>query len=467
MSTNKLKFTEPHILSGRPKDETILVALSGGADSSALLHRLCEYRKAAACRLVAAHVNHGIRGAKYSFEADRDEEFCRSLCNSLGVELRVKRIDVPALAKESGRSLETEAREARYAFFAEIMNSESIKLLATAHNADDNLETQIFNLCRGCAIEGLIGIPETREMSDVEGGIVIRPLLRAEKRDIVAYCEENRIGYVTDSTNLEDDCTRNAIRHRVIPALEDIFPAVKKSSSKLSISAAEDSDFISSEAKRFIDSHPTLETSELRALHPSLMKRVLISAYKAQSDATLEAVHLDALVSLISNKKNGAAVSLPDKKRATVTDGVLRFTNESEKAVKEIAPYSQKLSFGLNLIDNTDFAVLVTPPGDTADSPPEGYSHYANARLCIDGSAEIYASNRLPGAYVTDGGVNKKVKKLMCDKKVPLYDRDTLPLILLGESIIYVPLCAISDSARPTRNQNSISIHIFKKTSEE
>ena len=467
MQKQMIKFTEPHLISGYSATEPILVALSGGADSSALLHLLAQYGKRTNTLVIAAHVNHSIRGEEYNFEADRDEEFCLSLCSSLDIPLFVKKVDVPSLAETSGRSLETEAREARYSFFASLMREQNIRILATAHNADDNLETQLFNLSRGCGIDGLIGIPETREMDGVDGGIVIRPILRSEKAEIIAYCEENGINYVTDSTNFEDDCTRNAIRHRVTPALLDIFPQAKRSAGKLAASAAQDSDFILCEAKKYLSSHPRLDVGDLPSLHPALCKRVLMTAFEQASNATLESTHLDALLSLLANQKNGASISLPGKMQSTVIDGILHFSKESNGTKKEMQPYSVKLDLGLNIIENTPFAVLLSANEGENPPSPDGYSLYSSAKIRISTHDSLYATSRTPGAFVRDGGVNKKIKKLMCDKKVPLLDRDTLPLIYEGESAAYIPLCAVSDASKPARgDQTNLQIQIFKKTSE-
>lgn len=466
MSKQTIKFTEPHLISGYPATESILVALSGGADSSALLHLAAQYGKRVGCPVLAAHVNHSIRGEEYNFEADRDEDFCRSLCSSLNIPLYVKKVDIPSLAKESGRSLETEAREARYSFFASLMQEQNIRILATAHNADDNVETQLFNFFRGCGIDGLVGIPEAREMAGVDGGRVVRPLLRAEKAEIIAYCEENGINYVTDSTNFEDDCTRNAIRHKIIPALLEIFPHAKRSAGKLALSAAQDSDFILCEAKKYLASHPRLDSAELLSLHPALCKRVIMLAFEESSDETLEHSHLDALLSLLTNQKNGASLSLPGKTKASVTDGGLSFSRDKKEAEQESAPYSHKLDLGLNIIENTSFAVLLTRNVDETPPQPDGYSLYASAAIRVADPDSLYARSRTPGACVKDGGVNKRIKKLMCDKKIPLNDRYTLPLIYEGERAAYIPLCAVNDASKPRGEKPSIKIQIFKKTSE-
>ena len=246
-------FKAPHSIAQKGTGEPILLALSGGADSSALLYLLCALRERSPFPLYAAHVNHNIRGESHGNEALRDEDFCRRICRETGVELFVESVDVPRLAKESGQSLETAARDARYGFFARIMLENNIKILVTAHNADDNFETQLFNLCRGCGIDGLCGIPERRQFAEV-GGVVVRPILSASKSEILDFCRKEKIDFVTDSTNFEDDCVRNKLRLNIIPQLKEIFGSPERSGARLASYAAEDSDFIGKEADRLFAS---------------------------------------------------------------------------------------------------------------------------------------------------------------------------------------------------------------------
>ena len=453
-------FKDPSLLSGYAKDSPILLGLSGGADSSALLHLLCEWARGSGAKIYAAHINHGIRTEDYGNEADRDEQFCRELCRSLGVELFVSRIDVPKMAADSGRSIEAEAREARYSFFAEIMRENDIKILATAHNADDNIETQIYNLARGCGIDGLVGIPETRALDGVDGSIVIRPILTAEKREILKYCEESAIPYVTDSTNREDEYTRNAIRHRVIPVLEEMFPHLKRSAQKLSATAAEDASFILSTAVEVVKRNgDKIPVEKLSSLHPAVAKRVIKLMFEKVSDATLEYVHVLSVLSLLDADKNGAAISLPDKICAKVIDGNLCFLPDTKESAETLS-YSIELGQGFNQIANTRFAVLLSD--NEPDRTVGEYSLYASARIKEDSASSLYAKNRQSGMTITDGGINKKIKKLMCDKKVPLYDRDTLPLICSRDEIIFAPLCAICDNAKPHRTDKTVHIGIYQ-----
>ena len=186
----------------------VLVGFSGGADSTALLDRLSGM---SGYSVAAVHVNHGIRGE----EAIRDREFCRGFCRDRGIPFFCLDADVPAMRRQ-GESLETAARRVRYGYFAAVMGEQGYPLLAVAHNADDNLETVLFRLCRGTGLRGLCGIPPVRAFGN---GYLVRPLLGVSREEILRYLEERGLSYVTDSTNEETDAARNRLRLTVIPAL--------------------------------------------------------------------------------------------------------------------------------------------------------------------------------------------------------------------------------------------------------
>ena len=192
----------------------ILVALSGGGDSVCLLSVLKEL----GADICAFHLNHGIRGE----EADRDQAFCRDLCNELGITFYTKNADIPAISKECGKGIEETARAVRYQLLNEIADASESRYIATAHNGDDNAETVIFNLVRGCSSDGLCGIPAVR-------GSIIRPLLNSTRAEIDAYLEERQIQYVTDSTNLQDEYMRNKIRLNLLPMMKEMNPSIMES----------------------------------------------------------------------------------------------------------------------------------------------------------------------------------------------------------------------------------------------
>ncbi|MCM1507654.1 MAG: tRNA lysidine(34) synthetase TilS [Ruminococcus flavefaciens] len=213
--TNKIfSFIKKHNMIN--KGDTVICGLSGGADSVCLLLVLQSISSKLDFTVKALHVNHCIRGE----ESDRDENFCRELCRKINVPFTAVSCNVKAFAEENQLSIEESARKLRYGIFAE--NSKSAKI-ATAHNANDNLETMIFNLTRGSALKGLAGIPPVRDN-------IIRPLLAVSRAEIEEYLSSIGQDYVTDSTNLSDDYTRNKIRHLVLPVLCGINPAVIETS---------------------------------------------------------------------------------------------------------------------------------------------------------------------------------------------------------------------------------------------
>ena len=206
--------------------DKVLVGLSGGADSVALLLILKEL----GYEIIACHINHQLRGE----ESDRDENFCKELCKSLNIELIVEKLDVITFCKENKLGTEEGARQLRYKAFEK--HSNGIKI-ATAHTNSDNLETVLINLSRGTALTGLCGIPPVRDN-------IIRPLIYCTREDIENYLNEKNQDYVIDSTNLSCDYTRNKIRHDVIPKLVQINPSLHKSFLKTVKSVSRDNKYL-------------------------------------------------------------------------------------------------------------------------------------------------------------------------------------------------------------------------------
>ncbi len=213
--------------------DTVVCGLSGGADSVGLLLAMYHLRERLKVNVEALHVNHCLRGA----ESDRDENFCRELCRRLDVPFNAVSCDVKGYALNNSLSDEEAARKLRYGIFADYSQG---KKLATAHNANDNLETVIFNLTRGSALKGLAGIPVKRDN-------IIRPLLAVSRSEIEAFLSAEKQDFVTDSTNLSDDYTRNKIRHNVIPLLQQINSSVIDTSVKAIAALRNENDLIESE----------------------------------------------------------------------------------------------------------------------------------------------------------------------------------------------------------------------------
>ena len=220
-----------HLLENRGE---ITAALSGGADSVALLLILQELQAEYGFTLAAVHVHHGIRGA----EADRDAAFCTSLCKRLGIPFRMVKIDVPAYAAEQRLSIETAARLLRYAALDEAAPT---GFLATAHHAGDQAETLLFHLLRGSGLRGLCGIPPVR-------GRILRPLLSCTKDELLAYLAERGQDFVTDSTNFETDAARNFLRQEAIPLLERCNPQAVPHMARTAMLLSEDEAYLQMQA---------------------------------------------------------------------------------------------------------------------------------------------------------------------------------------------------------------------------
>ena len=437
-------FTLPHTLSRLAPSSPILVGFSGGADSSALLDILVEYGKKYDAHIYAAHINHGIRGE----EADRDELFCRERCQSLGVELFVLRADVPSIARDLGESIETAARRVRYDFFSSIMKEKDIRILATAHNANDNLETIVFNLARGTALSGLMGIPQTRECKE---GVIVRPILKMTREDILSYCEKKGLSFVCDSTNTDTEYTRNKIRAEIIPRLCEINTEAVKNAARLSSALRADSECLNDMTDRFLNESRQENAIALKKLNDApqaISTRAIVETYKRISGyQSLERVHVDAVSELSAKAVAHSSVDLPHGIEAVIENGCLEIRKKKTRA--QIPHYSVFLCEGKNEISQTNCEIII------------GYSQNAkniykkSILLSIDSAkinGELFARQRSSGDRVLSGGMHKSVKKLMCDKKIPLDLRERLPIICDGDGIVAIPYVALRDGVKAAAN---------------
>lgn len=223
-----------------PRGACVVAAVSGGSDSMALLNILNGIKEEYGFSLCAAHVNHGLRGEN----AERDERFVERKCRESGIPVHILKADVAELARQTGTGVEECGRNVRYDFFNSL--GENI-IIATAHNQSDRIETFLFNFTRGSALRGLCSIPAKRDN-------IIRPLIDCSKEEIVDFCEQNSIEYVTDETNSDVKYSRNRIRHNVITQLREINPSFEKSAGRCIEMLNEDESFLSSLAAELVNS---------------------------------------------------------------------------------------------------------------------------------------------------------------------------------------------------------------------
>jgi len=277
--------------------ETVIVGLSGGADSVALTYALLELCDEYKIYLEAVHINHNIRGE----EALRDEEFVKSFCEKHSIPLTVESIDVIALAAEKRISCEQAGRDVRYAAFNKQIGGRKNCKIATAHTLSDLMETTLFNMARGTGIKGLRGIVPVRDN-------IIRPLIGQTREKIEEYCKSRGLDFVTDSTNLSDEYTRNKIRHNIIPALYEINPSLDMAMQRLSLLSSQDDDFITLTAKEAVESAKTGEgycVKTLSKLHPAVLSRAVMMICKGKPDFR----QTELIIEII--KSGGGAVISP------------------------------------------------------------------------------------------------------------------------------------------------------------
>lgn len=282
-----------------PQGCDIVAGLSGGADSMALTHFLLGLARERGLRLVAAHVNHGLRGA----EADEDERFVTGWCAENGVELKVLRADVRALAAEKNEGLEECGRNVRYSFFRSLCG-ENTKI-ATAHTLSDSAETVLLNLARGAGTRGMCGIPPVR-------GAVVRPLIGVTRSQVEAYCAFYGLSYVTDSTNLSDAYARNRIRHTVIPAMKGINPAFEAAVARMTGLLRRDGEFLTLLAREKLARAACdggYRISELADEPWPVLSRMVEAAAERAGGVRLPSLHAEAAVKLVRAGRGAVTVT--------------------------------------------------------------------------------------------------------------------------------------------------------------
>ena len=420
---------------------SVVVGLSGGADSCALLHFLCSLRDEWELRMAAVHVNHLIRGE----EAERDAAFAEAFCRNLGVDFLLYRRDVPALAKEKGIGLEQCGREVRYA----VLSKEADRLgarIATAHTLSDSAETVLFHLIRGCSVSGLKGIPPVR-------GSIIRPLILCERADVEDYCRRAGIAYMTDSTNFSTDYARNRIRLRILPLMREMNPSVVSAIGRLAESARLDDEYLNAEAERAVKQY--LEEGNPAGLFQCdqpVLSRALVRICAVRLRICPEQKHISAMMECIG--RGEGSVNLPG-------NNVFRLRNHSV-AFERILPASTS---GLSYEGwETPFCPgeIITPAGQRMICQVMDKKNYhllcKNDRNvfknCLDYDKIMNAVFRFrrEGDSFHQAGRNgsKSLKKLFNEAKIPPGVRSILPILESGGCIAWIGGIGTAESFKVT-----------------
>lgn len=411
--------------------DTVIVALSGGADSMALFHFLFLESRRLSLRLLAAHVNHGLRGAR----ADADEAFVRAQCAARGVPLFVRRLSPPASAGEDW------ARRQRYAFFDGLAAAEKAKV-ATAHTADDQAETVLLRLARGASARGAAGIPPVR-------GPYVRPLLEVTRAQVLAYLAAEGVPHVEDETNAGDAYARNRARHQVLPALESLHPGAGAALARFAGDMREVADYLDGQAaallRRCGGEDGVYDAALLRAAPPAVCKAALRGLLCAEAGGEKAALtgRLYALLEAGGGALDvGACVF-------RLCQGQLRAEPASvEEQTWELpfAPGVWPLPGGFQL----QVRVLEAQNWENLEKDAEKGLNFAGDYARI--YEHTHFRTRRPGdRFARAGrGVEKPLRKWYSEEKIPPARRAALPVLARGSTVLWSAAFGFAQEARAT-----------------
>lgn len=424
-----------------------MAGISGGADSVCLFFALLELQKEMDFAFYAVHINHGYRGEA----SDRDEQFVRDLCEKYGVPLQVFSVDLESTAKKRKQSLEEAGREIRRELFEKEMQSRNACKIALAHHENDNAETFLWNLCRGCGLHGLGGIRPVN-------GVYIRPLLGMTRGEIETFLQKRQQPYCTDATNLETDYTRNKLRHLVLPVLEEqINRQTIRHMNTTMEELRELDDYVEMQVEAAYRACVEKESDEICLIrkeplsqYPELLQNKVIFRCLTETAATqknLGRVHVEDVRALLE-KQPGRCLDLPARVRAVREyEGVRlkKIRYEKEQFVKDRYTEQNAVCLaipGTTVLPEQNLKVTCrilekNPLSEGTDIPQKTYTKwfdYDIIKKCL------HIRTRQSGDWITvDGaGHRQKLKSWFVNEKIPYKQREEIPLIAEGNRIVWI-----------------------------
>lgn len=432
----------------------ILVGFSGGADSTALLELLREYGEA---RILALHVNHGIRGA----EADRDQAFCEEFCRERGIPLKVVYKDVPGIAGEQKISTEEAGRQARYEAFEEELRAGRADRAALAHHQDDQAETMLFHLMRGTGLRGLRGMEPVRMP-------YIRPLLCVGKAELRRWLEARGTPWIEDSSNRELTYMRNRIRHQVLAPMEQIRPGSAARMAGTAQKLLEAEDFLEKElearrketVRKREDGYGIL-LKPFCSMHPFLKKQLVLQCLERLLGPARhpEEVHVLQVCALAEGRR-GSRVTLPDGCFAVLGYDELWLQRGygCEKNMEVVYCEAGREYHYMG----AQFLLSLEEREKIGEIPVNRYTKWFDYDKIKDTPV---LRTRRPGDYLElSGGIHKKLKDYLIDSKVPAQERDRCILLADGSHILWVAGMRISERARVTEQTKRVLKVQMKKS---
>jgi tRNA(Ile)-lysidine synthase len=443
----------------------VVVALSGGSDSVALLRLLRELEQAGELTVAGvAHLNHGLRP-----EADEDERFCRAMADALGVPYRTEVADVRSRAERERTSIEDSGRRARYEFFERVADELGADAIATGHTKDDQAETFLLRLLRGAGPRGLAGI-------HARAGRIVRPLLDLSREDLRTYLTSIGQPFREDASNADVSIPRNRVRHELLPLLRERFsPAITDVLAREASIARQDEDRLQLEAidlaRSIVLRGETSETVEvdrsaLVALHPAIAVRVArLALQELAPDRFVGFDHIERLLEFARQPDEQGAMSLPGQH--AVRRGATLVLRKAP-----FAPFSNSLQVSLSIpgeVTFGDWAISATPCPKVDQTTLGGWhlsrkgASHRRWQAVVDGAkvgAGLAVRARRPGDRFQPlgmGGREKKLQDLLVDRKITRDRRDSLPLVVDEiDRIVWVVGEAVSEDFRVTEPSRAV-----------
>ena len=446
----------------------IVAAVSGGADSTALLHALVQLRAEWSLTDIAVvHVNHQLRGE----ESQRDEDFVRDLCQRLGVPLSIYTVDVAAQAQARGVGLEEAGRLIRYEAFEELAHRYKAPI-ATAHTLSDSAETVLFHMTRGAGLRGLSGIPAMREHEGKSGRFtLIRPLIGCTRQDVEDYCAANALSYVTDSTNRDVAYARNRLRHRVLPELRAINPKAEEAIARLARHAGEDEAFLQQCAAAALrdaalqDGRDGYSSDALFALPPSIGRRAVEQAVCEKLDQTTFSLSDTQWQKLRSLLRETGSLSVSQDVVLRVSQGrVAILCAESLLDRDDLSVQNQEIvitpGISCTFYDRIYRSELLSL--EEFEKRKKIHKNLLKYSLNYDTIVgNIIMRTRCVGDVFRPSGrgVSKTVKKFMIEEAVPAERRDRIPILCDEKGIVLV--CGLSCDERVSIDRNTSQVLVL------
>ena len=438
-----------------PRGGKVLCAVSGGADSMCLLHLAWSMAEAGGFQVAAAHYHHGMRGAA----ADADAAFVETFCKERNIPCVVERGDVYGQAQRLGLGVEETGRRLRYEFLRRTAEELGCNRIATAHNADDNLETLLLHLVRGAGLHGLAGIPPRR-------GEIVRPLLTTSRSDIEAYLAEHGLTHVEDCTNADESYARNRIRRQVVPVLRQLNPRLTESAAETMGYLRADNDYMNAQAAaacahaRWAEDDLVIEARYIAQLPAAIAPRAARRMLEMMGDGNTDcsAAHLKAIVDLATGEDPSAVAFLPHGRLVQRVYKDLLFTTQSEP----LPPFSPT---PLNLDGET------APEGTpwrcrcwATTCPAEGEPGVLYLALeAVEGELVLRPRQTGDEIALPRRGGTKTVKKLFIDEKVPRRDRERVPVLADGAGVLAVAGFGADQSRLAQPGQPAYALIFWKK----